>query len=265
MTKNSFTLKAAGKVLILPAFALIALTFGSCNKKESMGKPDCSTSATQKSEELNASIAKVLHDVAVAQSDAGRTDWSNPAYNYTKYSTPSGTVHKWSDPTTGTSFKLTESSGGGGGLGSMEYNNKSFDYNFVLSIKASAKDPAWDGFLNGRDLRGVVAIDGDLTDSDFTLRNLAIFLVLTSGSGGTYEFIDWNSMTVSNGDGIGELLDFTSLGKPTLDNFADAKQFITSGGHVKITDSDFTLQSDAKVTDVKTGTKYGIKGSISFE
>ena len=264
MTKISLTLKAAGKAFILPAFAVVALTIGSCNKKESMGKAP-SASSVNKSHELSNVVAEALHDIAVAKSDAGRTDFSNPAYNYSTYSTPSATVYKWSDPTTGTEFKLSSSSGGGGGLGQLAYNGKSFDYNYVLSIKASSKDPDWDGFMNGRDLRGVVAIDGELTDSDFTLKNLAIFLVVTTGSGGTYKFIDWDSANLGNGDGIGEVLDFSAVPTPNLASVNDAKFFITSGGHIIVSDSEFAMGSDAKVKDVDTQSEYKIEGSIMFE
>lgn len=263
MKKISLTKRMLGK-LVIPAFAFIALTIGSCNKKENMGipAPTANSASETKSKQISSAVAKVLQNFASAKGGASR-DFSNPALSYTTYSTPNATVYKWSDPTTGTTFTLSESSGGSG-LGQLSYNGKSFDYNYVLAIKATAGDATWSGFMNGRDLRGVVAIDGELMDKDFSIKNLSIFLVATKGGSGTYKFIDWKS-GVADGDGIGELLDFSDVKTPTLKSMNDAKYYVTSKGSVIVSENSFEMGGDAKVTDVKTNVAYSINGTIMFE
>ncbi|MBL0328676.1 MAG: hypothetical protein IPP64_04500 [Bacteroidetes bacterium] len=261
------------KVFFAGALAFTIL-ISSC-KKEQMGisTKKSTSSQTEKTKRLNANVEKALRNFAEASaggssvsstSGAGGSTFSNPAMNYTTYSTPTANVYVWSDPTSGTVFTLTESTTGGG-LGQLAYNGKSFDYNFVLSIKASSNDPNWSGFLSGRDLRGAVAIDGELEGADFNIKNLAIFLVATTGGSGTYSFIDWNATTLSGGDGIGELLDFSALPTPTLASMNDAKFYITSNGHVIVAENSIEMASDAKVTDIATNVEYSINGALMFE
>jgi len=256
------------KLLLISALGFIALSIGSCSKKENLGVPvSSSTNSKTKSKELGSTVAKALKDYASARnggSGNATRDFSNPALNYTTYSTPSANVYKWSDPSTGTVFTFSESTGGSG-LGQLAYNGKSFDYNYVLAIKTTEGDATWDGFLNGRELRGVVAIDGELMDADFNLKNLAIFLVATKGGSGTYKFLDWDTSSLGDGDGIGELLDFSDVKKPTLDAMNDAKFYVTSKGSVIVSDNSFEMGSDAKVKDVDTKVSYSINGSIMFE
>ncbi len=258
------------KTLLFGA-SLLLIGVGAC-KKEQLSKAQPTATQTEKSKKLKANISKALRDFASASaggsststSSGGGSTYSNPAMNYTTYSTSSANVYVWSDPTSGTVFTLTESTTGGG-LGQLAYNGKSFDYNYVLSIKASGGDPNWSGFMNGRDLRGAVAIDGELDGADFTLNNLAIFLIATTGGSGTYNFIDWSSTTVSGGDGIGELLDFSDVASPTLAAMNDAKFYITSSGSVAVTDNSIEMGSDAKVKDLVTTVEYSINGSLMFE
>ena len=275
MKNFTFNSKALGKLLILPALVFIAITVDSCKKESGVGtaSPSCTTTAPN-TEKLNSSVSKALRDLVISGAGtnqqsgvgSGNNSYSNTAVVVSSYSTPAANVYAWSDPTTGTSFTLSESTGGaGGGLGQIAYNGKSFDYNYVLCIKASAKDPDWDGFLNGRDLRGVVAIDGQLTDADFILKNLAIFLVGTKGGDGKYDFIKWDSQSITSGDAIGELLDFSEVVNNNLASMAKAKVFITSNGSIEVTETSFTLSSNAKVTDVISGSEYDISGSISCE
>ena len=205
MKKKSLISKTFAAWLILPALTALVLTFSSCQKNDSANgilPSSVSAESKEQGERMRASVAKELSAFANRNSSNRTSDFTDPAYNYTTYSTPSTNVYQWSNPTTGTVFTLTESTGGSGsgGLGQLAYDNKSFDYNYVFTIKASSSDPIWSGFLNGRDLLGVVAIDakGDIATGNFTLRNFAIFLVATSGGAGTYEFYDFSSTNVSN-------------------------------------------------------------------
>jgi hypothetical protein len=261
----------------LTAIVLVAgLMLSSC-KKEQQYAPSAKKTNTKmetKAAKLRSSVNKALKDFVITfnnnnnqQSNGSGNGYTNSnGINYTTYSTPTATVYSWSDPTTGTSYTLSQSSSsGGGGLGQLSFNGKSFDYSYVLAIKANSGDPAWDGFLNGRDLRGVVAIDGELTQTDFRLRNLAIFLVMTTGGTGTYDFIDWDSNSIGNGDAIGELLDFSDVQNNSLAGMDDAKFYITSNGKIIVAETSFEMASDAKVTDVVSGVEYSIEGSIMFE
>lgn len=277
MKKLSQTLIKSGVKIVLPAIFIIGVSISSCKKDDCMGKPISTPTldAKAKSLKLRNSTAKVLKDFVItfnanqqAGSGGGSNNYSNVSTNYTTYSTSNGTVYSWSDPTTGTSFSMTQSSSngsGGGGLGQLAYAGKSFDYGYVLSIKASANDPTWSGFFgSNHDLRGLVAIDGQLTSTDFTLKNLAIFLVMTNGGSGTYKFINWTPTSVGNGDGIGELLDFSDVTNNTSSGFNDPnlKIAVTSDGHVTVSDQSFDMNSDAKVTDQATNAQYSISGSI---
>jgi hypothetical protein len=274
MKTLSSTITLLGRNIFLPAIIIFGLTFSSCKKDNSMGKPiaEPTLDANAKSLKLKNSTAKVLKDFVItfnanqqSGSGGGSNNYSNVATNYTTYSTAGGTVYSWSDPTSGTSYTLSQSnSSSGGGLGQISYNGHSFDYGYVLSIKASANDPQWTGFFNGRDLRGAIAIDGQLTATDFTLKNIAIFLVMTTGGSGTYKFLDWSSNNIGTGDGIGELLDFSAVTNNTTAGMSAAKAYITSDGHITVSDQSFDLNSDAKVTDVATNAQYSISGSLMF-
>ncbi len=265
-----------GKKIFVPTLVVVALAFGSCSK-EGTGNPShtCNSSTTTtKTDKMNKSVERVLRDFASSQaggssqqagSGSGSSTYSNVTISYTTYSTANGTVYSWSDPTTGTSFTLAQSSNSGGGLGQLAYNGKSFDYNYVLCIKASMNDPNWNGFMNGRDLRGVVAIDGDIDGNNFTLRNLAIFFVATTGGTGTYKFIDFGANTVSGTDGLGEIVDFSNAPNATLSALGNAKIYVTSGGNVNVGENSFEMGSGAKVMDVITSQEYPIDGTIMCE
>lgn len=274
MKNKLFKSKTIGKLLFVPVLAFIAVSTNSCKKDCGVGTsaPSVSYDAS-KSSELNAAVAKSLRDFVISgaasnqQSGAGSgsNNFSNSSLNVTTYSTPSANVYAWSDPTTGTSFTMSESTSSGGGLGQLSYNGKSFDYNYVLCIKASNEDPTWDGFLGGRDLRGVIAIDGEVTGEDFSLKNLAIFLVDAKAGDGKYDFIDWDSQSFKAGEAIGELLDFSEVENNSLEGMDKAKIYITSNGGVEVSDTEFVLTSNAKIKDVLSGAEYAIDGSISCE
>lgn len=272
MKIKSLTSRIMG-VFTSRAVVIMLLMFSiSCKKNEDLGLSSSagSSSSTEQSERLRASVSDAIKVFANRNSGNRTGDFTDPAYNFTTYSTPSATVYQWSNPTTGTVFTLAESSGGAGGagLGQLAYNNKSFDYNYVLTIKATGGDPAWDGFLAGRDLIGVVAIDidGDISSGNFTLKNFAIFLVATNGGLGTYEFNDFNSTTITNTFAVGEIIDLSAVQGASLQNFAtDGKVYLTTGGHIIVSSSDFTMDSDAKIMDVVTAAEFGLSGSIMFE
>jgi len=259
---------------MIVSFVIFAFSTTSC-KKEVGGKPvtPFSSAALNKSKAVRTRVQSLLKDLVVTfpagstttTSCSSTTVFSVSGAGITTYSTSSSTTSSWGDPTTGTTYSFTQSTGGGaGGLGQLSYNGKSFDYNYVISIKASNNDPSWSGFMNGRDLRGSVAIDGQLTSTTFTIKNLAIFLVATTGGSGTYKFIDWSSTSVGSGDGIGELLDFSDVVDNTLAGMNNAHFYLTSDGHINVSDSAFEMQSDAKVTDVVTNAQYSLEGSLMF-
>jgi hypothetical protein len=272
---KKISLKITGGMLLIPALAAM-FSLGSCQKKEGMGKPSgCSDTQADKSAKMHKSVAKVLRDFAAATSGGssvtttsggGSSIFSDPAANFTTYTTSGGTVYSWSDPSTGTTFTLSESTSGSG-FGELSYNSKSFNYNYVLSIKASENDPAWTGFFNGRDLRGVVAIDGELAGTDFTLKNIAFFFVATTGGSGAYKLIDFGSSSPSLSDGLGEIVDLSSApdGTTLSGMGTSGTVYVTAGGHIDVSDSEFSLQSDAKIMDVTTSAKYAVAGSIMTE
>lgn len=278
MKKLSQPFSTTAIKLAVVVIVVLGISFSSCKKEDSYGKPvsNQTLDAKAKSLKLRKSTAKVLKDFIItfnanqqAGSGGGSNSYSNVSTNYTTYSTANGTVYSWSDPTTGSSYTLTQSSSSGSssgsGLGQLSYGGKSFDYGYVLSIKASTNDPTWSGFFGGNtDLRGLVAIDGQMTSTDFTLRNLCIFLVMTNGGSGTYKFIDWTPASVGSGDGIGELLDFSDVTNNTSSGFNDPnlKICVTSEGHVTVSDQSFDMNSDAKVTDQETNAQFSISGSI---
>jgi len=261
---------------ILLVTGVIVITFSSSCTKQDIGAPTSANNSSEieRGKKLKKAVTKVLRDFTEANANGsnvsvgaggGSNTFSNPATNVTTYSTPNANVYQWSDPTTGTVFTFSESTGGSG-FGQLGINNKSFDYNYILTIKASQNDPTWEGFFDGRDLRGVVAIDGELTDTDFELNSIAFFFVATDGGTGTYEFIDFGSNNVSNSDAIGELIDLSSLQGATLSNLADdGKIYISSGGRIIVSESAFEMASDAKMMDVMTQVEYTIEGSIMTE
>jgi hypothetical protein len=268
--------KTIGKALVLPALALVMMTVPSC-KKEQLA-PSASSAQemtrTQKHQKLRTNIVRVLKDFTVStaggsstttSSGGGSSSWSSTSTPVTTYSTPSANVYQWSDPTTGTTYTLSESTGGSG-LGQLSFDGKSFDYNYVLSIKSEDEDPNWDGFFDGRDLRGCVAIDGELTDSDFELNSMAFFFVATEGGSGTYEFIDFEATTIGEADALGSIIDLSSIDGATLSGLGEQGNiYYTSGGHIAVTESSFEMQSDAKVTKLTTNVEYTLEGSIMFE
>lgn len=279
MKKFSFNPMKVGKWFIVPALAIVTVSIHSCKKDSGVGSatPTNVTTLTsdQKAAKLNNSVEKALRDFVISGASsntnsgagAGSNTYSNVSINVTTYTTPNANVYAWTDPTSGTSFTFSEANTGtgGGGLGQLSYNGKSFDYNYVMCIKADAKDPMWDGFLNGRDLRGVVAIDGKLTGTDFSLKNLAIFLVATKGGEGKYDFIDWDSQSLTMNDAIGELLDFSDVDDNSLAGMDKAKFLITSDGSVEVAENEFIMGSDAKIKDVITEDEFKLEGSISCE
>ena len=272
MKKFSLTSKVLSLSVLLPALIVIAVCTSSC-KKESIGKPSpaTNTSATTKSMKLRKSVVNVLRDFSAATSGGSATSssgsgsgvWSS-GISYTTFSTPTATVYEWSDPSTGTSFTLSESTGGSG-LGQLTYSGKTVDYNYVLSIKATDSDPTWSGFFSGRDLRGAVAIEGNLTDGTFELKNLAIFFVATTGGEGTYKFIDFSSTSVGTADGLGEIIDLGDSPASLASIATTGKVYITSGGHVNVSESAFEMASDAKLLEVTTNVETTLEGTIMFE
>lgn len=273
MKKFSLTSKVTGRAIILSVLFAGAMSFHSC-KKESMGKPaPSSTPVTERSMAMRNAVTKVLKDFTTATAGGSSTTttgsgsgtWAS-GISVTNYSTPTANVYQWSDPTTGTVFTFSESTGGGGGgLGQLAYAGKSFDYNYVLSIKASENDPAWSGFFNGRDLRGVVAIDGELSDTDFTLKNIALFFVATTGGSGSYKFIDFGASTFSTTDGLGEIIDLGDTPVALASLGTNGKVYVTAGGHVTVSDNAFEMESDAKIMEVTTSNEYALEGTIMFE
>ena len=261
----------------LIALVIIGLSISSCKKDKVCGKlsPTPVLDGNAKKARLKSSTAKVLKDFVIqfnanqqSGSGSGGSNYSNVTSNFTSYSTPNATVYTWSDPTSGTTYTMSQSNNSsGGGLGQLSYGSKSFDYSFVLSIKVPAGDTSsnW-GSLFGMntDLRGLVAIDGALTSTDFTIRNLAFFMVMTSGGSGTYKFIDWYNDQLGDADGFGCLWDFSDVVNNTTAGFNDPNLHImvTSGGHVTVSDQSFDMNSDAKVTDVVSNAEYSLSGTI---
>jgi len=268
------TLKTIGKTIVLPVLVVVALSTSSCKKEECgrpQAKPSISMDAKAKDAKLRTSVAKTLKDFVIIFNSSntqgggnGSNNWSNVTTNGTSYTTPNANVYQWTDPNSGTTFTMSQSISGGSGLGQLSYNGRSFDYNWVLGIKASSNDPQWSGLFGGGDLRGAVAIDGVLTSTDFSLKSLAVFLVMTSGGAGTYKFIDWTPASVGDGTAIGELLDFSDVTDNTTAGLSLAKAYITKSGHLTVSDQEFAMNSDAMVTDL-VGGEYTLSGSLMFE
>ncbi len=264
--------------IILLVLLVIALSISSCKKEASLGKRATipALDAKAKSAKLKESTAKVLKDFVIhfnnnqtSGSSGSGGNYSGVSANYTTYTTASSTIYTWSDVSTGTTYTMTQSNTPGvGGLGQLSYNGKNFDYGFVLSIKVTAGDTtsSWGSLFGGggNDLRGLVAIDGDLTSTDFTIRNLAFFMVMTSGGSGTYKFIDWYNASIGNSDGFGCLWDFSDVVNNTTSGLNDPNIHIvvTSGGHVTVSDQSFDMNNDAKVMDKDTHIEYSLSGTV---
>lgn len=266
MKKNLLSSKSLTRLLLLPVLAIVMMTVHSCKKENLSPNRTVNPQSVDKSTRMKDAVVKALSAFEKgkpAVAGGSQRDFSSGA-SYTTYSTPSTNVYQWSDVTSGTVFTLTESTGGNG-LGQLSYSGKSFMYNYVLSIKASGNDPNWNGFFNGRDLRGVVAIDGDFADGAFTLKNLAIFFVATNGGTGTYKFIDFSANTFTMNDALGEILDLSEGDAANLANVGAAKVYITSGGHISVSESSFDMESDAKIMDLNTSVETSVDGSIMFE
>jgi hypothetical protein len=275
MKQIFLTSKSISRTILASALAVMMFTV-SCQKEACGPNTQNSSNAdiTAKTKRMQDLSKKALRDFTVSLANGsttttngtGSSTWSS-GISVTTYSTPSSNVYVWSDPSEGVTFTLTESTGGSG-IGQLSVNGNSFDYNYVLSIRADGGDATWDGFFNGRDLRGVVAIDGDLNDTDFTLHSIAFFLVGTNGGSGTYEFMDWESSGIGNGDAIGEVIDLSNVtgSGATLSGLGDAGTiYFTSGGHIAVSDNSFDMTSDSKVKDIATGVEHSIEGSIMFE
>ena len=150
MKKLISTLKASGRKILIPVLAFAVFSISSC-KKEECGRPQSAATtmdAKAKDAKLRASTAKALKDFVIifnssnSQSNgSGSNNWSNVTLNGTSYTTPNTNVYQWTDPGTGTTFTMSQSISGGAGLGQLSYNGHSFDYNWVLSIKASPNNP----------------------------------------------------------------------------------------------------------------------------
>lgn len=274
MKQFSFTAKVLSKLAFGAAALALVLSTGSCKKDQQLAPSASAHASTEsnRSVQMRSAVTKVLRDFAastaggssVSTSGSGGSGVWASGISYTNYSTPSANVYQWSDPTSGAVFTFSESTGGSG-LGQLAYAGKSADFNYVLSIKANAGDPTWSSFFNGRDLRGVVAIDGELTDSDFLLKKIAFFFVATTGGTGTYKFIDFGASTVTAADGLGEIIDLGETATALSTMGTTGKFYITSGGHVNVTDNSFEMQSDAKVMDATTSVDYSLEGAIMFE
>jgi hypothetical protein len=266
--------KSIGKAIILPALALVMMTVPSCKKEQLAPSSSTSQNGSARQQRMTSNVARILKDFTESTatgsstttgSGGGSSTYTSSGMTYTTYSTPTANVYQWSDPTTGTSYTLTESTGGSG-LGQLSFDGKSFDYNYVLSIKAEDEDPNWDGFFDGRDLRGCVAIDGELMDSDFELNSMAFFFVATDGGDGTYEFIDFESTSIGTQSAIGSILDLSELDGATLSGLGEEGNFYyTSDGHIAVSESSFDMQSDAKVKNLETGAEVALEGSIMLE
>jgi hypothetical protein len=285
----TFNPKTLGKLLIVPALVFITITSDSCKKESGIGatgptptvvnnNTSGSSDAQAKTDQVNTSISKALRDFVISGTitntqsgvGSGSNTYSNVAVNITVTSTPSTNIYAWSDPTNGASFTLTQSTssgsgGSGGGLGQLSYNGKTLDFNYVLCIEANSKNSTWGGLMGGRDLRGLIAIQGQVADTSFSIKNMAAFFVNAKGGDGKYDFVSWNSSSIKSGDAIGEILDFSAVATPTMASFSLAKILFTSNGSIEVKDKTFTLSSNAKVTDLLSSTEYDISGSISCE
>jgi hypothetical protein len=274
MKQIFLTSKIISRTILASALAVMMFTV-SCQKEACGPNTQKSPNAdvTAKTKRMQDLSKKALRDFTVSLANgsttntngSGNTTWSS-GVSVTTYSTPSTNVYVWSDASEGVTFTLTESTGGSG-IGQLSVNGSDFDYNYVLSIRSDG-DPTWNSFLNGPDLRGVVAIQGEIDGTDFTLHSIAFFLVGTNGGSGTYEFMDWETTGIGGGTAIGEVIDLTNVtgNGATLSGLGNAGTiYYTSGGHIDVSDNSFDMTSDSKVKDIADGTEYSLSGSIMFE
>jgi hypothetical protein len=276
MKQFSFLSNTLGRLLFIPALLMIVLTVDSCqkDKKLSIAQPDFTMST--RSAQIQQSLDKVLRGFVTSQAGGssqqsfaggGSGIFSNVTMSKTTFPPPSQrSVYTWSDPATPTTlYTFTVNENSAGGLGQLSYNGKSFDYNFALSINiaAGSTDPVWQMTAGANAIHMIVAIDGDMGDTEFTFRNLAFFMAVSSSGEGTFSLGDW-SAGASGTIGIGELLDFSAVPAPATST-ANAKFYYTSAGHMDVTATTFTMGSDAKVKDVDTGSEYSIDGALMSE
>lgn len=267
-----------GKILILPAVAVIALSIGSCSKKENLGigHNGSSNEITQKSAMVHKEVERILRGFVTAQAGgssqqsfagSGSGVYSNVTMTSTTHSEPNRATTTWSEPSNpNIVYSFSDASSSGGGLGQLSYNGKSFDYNYVLSIKVTDADQTWGSIAgSGQELRAIVAIQGELESEDFVVNNLAIFLAVGTAGEGSFEFNWFDDGISGDGFAVGMLSDFSDLATPTMANWGDAKLFYTSGGHVNVTATSFEMASDAKIKDVETNTEYTLEGAVMSE
>lgn len=276
MKQLSFIPKAFWKIAVVPGLLSMLLVLGACEKQK-LGIAPRESAEQQTRAQMRHSIQRILRGFVTAQaggssqqaiSVGGGNIFSDVTMTKTTYAPPNQrSVYTWSSPSTPTTqYSFSESESSGGGLGQLSYAGKSFDYNYVLSIKVAAgsSDPDFSVSANSLALRAIVAIDGDISEDDFTLRNMAIFIVVGTATEGNFElgnYDDGATETIA----IGELLDFSAVPTPTLGMMDNAKFYYTSGGHMNVSETSFEMGSDAKVKDIDTGTEYLIEGSLTAE
>lgn len=274
MKQFSFLSKTLGKIFVFPALLIMVLAISSCQKEKKLSIAKNNSEVSAKSKQMRQTIQKVLRGFVTAQAGgssqqsfagSGSNIYSNVTFGKTTYSNPGRTVYSWSDPSTPTtSYTFSESSSSSGGLGQLSYNGKSFDYNYVLGIKVTSADPDWGSIAGSAELRAIVAIDGQLDGADFTINNLAIFLVVGTSGEGLFEFGFFDN-GASGTIAIGELLDFSDVTTPTLASMGDAKVYYASDGHVNVSETSFEMASNAKVKDLATSVEYSIDGALMIE
>ncbi len=285
MKNIKFNLKPFMKVAAVPvALFIVSVTIDSCKKENNMGAPSPATTVNTSSEngaKVDAAIGKALKDyivnVSVASNQtsisiagSGSNTFSNVAVNVNVFITPNASVTKWSN-SFGSTFTLSSSlstpSNGGKGFGLITCNGKTFSYNYVLCVNSSLHDTTWANLLSGHgtDVRGVIAFEGDTTNSNFFFKNMAVFLVDAHAGNGNYNFVNWNSKSFTSGDAIGKVLDFTGITNNSISGIGLASALFTSSGSVTVDSTSFTLSSDSKVTDILSLSSYPISGKISCQ
>lgn len=279
MKRFSLTSKMLGKILVPFAVVVVAVTIGSCSKKENLGigHNESSTGVSQKTAIMHREVDRILRGFVTAQAGgssqqsfagSGSSVYSNVTMTTTTHSEPNRITTTWSEPSNpGIVYTFSDASSSGGGLGQLSYNGKSFDYNYVLSIKVSSTDGSeWASIAgSGQELRAIIAIQGELEAESFTVVNLAIFLAIGTAGEGSFELNYFDDGISGDGFAIGSLADFSDLATPTMANWQDAKLYYTSAGHVNVTATSFEMGSDAKVKDVETGSEYTIDGALMSE
>jgi hypothetical protein len=277
MKRFSITSRTLRNPVLMSVVVAVAMTIGSCAKHE-LGIPDHGDKSTVESKRaaVNKTVQHVLRGFVTAQAGgssqqsfagSGSGVYSNVTMSTTTKAEPMRTMTSWSDPAEpGTVYTFSDAASSGGGLGQLSYDGKSFDYNYVLSIKVTSADATWGGIAgSGQELRAIVAIDGELESEEFILRNLAIFLVIGESAEGTFEFNFFDDGLSGDGFAIGEMLDFSDVTTPTLANMDGAKFLYTSGGHVNVSATSFEMASDAKIKDIVSGVEYILEGAVMSE